>query len=253
MKEVSKEEWFGSKLKKGFFIFEKNDYPRISQASYDPIIFYMANCAYQHRQKELFSMMEPFIFYDEEKKNFRMEWGDVKQFKEKLYSQAPLKDLKILGIGHKDPKFAECIRKLGADIKLIDLGEIGREKLALSSYKEVLGGEKFDIAISNGALNNSLRYGNFSGNFCALELYAIFAGMTRKNGHVIHINGNMLTTLFMVFFHLVGLDVIEYFRHSDGNDNFIMMMEKINSKEILSEEFRNIHDELKKRNPIRYA
>jgi len=103
-------------------------------------------------------------------------------------------------------------------------------------------------------LNNEpyIRYNNLSGNFCGLELYTIFANLTKKGGYSIHSDGNMVTSLFITFFQFVGLQTTEYFRHSNGENKFMIIMKKINNKITIHQEFDTIYTELKKRNPIRY-
>ena len=51
MHKTSKEEWLNKKLSGGFFIFDKNEFPKLTNTSYDPILFEIINSAYIKKNK----------------------------------------------------------------------------------------------------------------------------------------------------------------------------------------------------------
>lgn len=254
---ASKEEWYKKRIREGFFIFDKNDFFKFTDTSYDPLAFAIINSAYSTSPSQLFELLEPHIFFDNEKRDFRIDSRNIDQLKSDLLEKMPLKGMKILEIECKEPSFPEFLKSIGAEIESLSftkINEFNGNRITLNNYQDIFKDKKFDITLSNGLLSNDayIKYSNLSGNLCGLELYTIFANLTKKGGYSIHINGNMITSLFITFFQLVGMQTIEYFRHSDGQDRFMVIMKKINNKLTSYEEFSTIYSELKKRNPIRY-
>ena len=256
-KPLTKEDWYNKKIRDGFFIFDKNDFFKFTDTSYDPLAFAILNSAYASRPLQLFELLEPHIFFDNEKRNFRIDSRNIEQLKSDLLDKMPLKGMQILEIECKEPSFMEFLRSIGAEIESLSftkINEFNGARITLNNYKDIFKDKKFDITLSNGLLSNGpyIKYNNLSGNLCGLELYTIFANLTKKNSYSIHANGNMITSLFITFFQFVGMQAIEYFRHSDGQDRFMIIMKKLNNKVTGNEEFNRIYSELKKRNPIRY-
>lgn len=256
-KVMTKEEWYKKKTREGFFIFDKNEFPKLTDTSYDPILFALTNSAYSSKPSHFFELLEPHIYFDNEKRDFKIDSRNIEQLKNDLLSEKPLNGMQILELECKEPAFPDFLKSLGAEIapfSLTKISEFNGKRITLNNYQDVFKDNKFDITLSNGLLNNDtyIKYNNLSGNFCGLELYTIFANLTKKNGFSLHVNGNMITSLFITFFQLVGLQTVEYFRHSDGQDRFMIIMKKLNSKTTGYDEFSTIYTELKKRNPIRY-
>ena len=256
-KQLTKEEWYNKRIRDGFFIFDKDEFPKLTDTSYDPLIFVIVNSAYSSKLSHFFGILEPHIYFDNEKKDFKIDSRNIEQLKSDLLSEKPLKDMQILEIECKEQAFLEFLKSLGAEIDTLSTAKINDfngKRITLNNYKDIFNDKKFDITLSNGLLNNNayLKYDNLSGNYSGLEVYTIFANLTKKGGYSIHANGNMISSLFITFFQLVGLQTIEYFRHSDGQDRFMLVMKKVNNKATSYEEFNTIYSELKKRNPIRY-
>lgn len=254
---ITKEEWYNKKLREGFFIFSKDEFPKLTDTPYDPLLFAIVNSAYLSKPSHFFELLEPHIYFDNGKKDFRIDSRNIDQLKRELLAETPLKGMQILEIEAKEQVHLDFLKSLGAEIDAnssTKINDFNGKRITLDNYQEIFKDKKFDITLSNSLLDNSsyIKYNNLSGNFCGLELYTIFANITKKGGFSIHANGNMISSLFITFFQLVGLQTIEYFRHSDGQDKFMIIMKKINNKTTSSEEFNTIYTELKKRNPIRY-
>lgn len=254
---TAKEEWYSKKIREGFFIFNKNEYPAFTGTSYDPLLFAIVNSAYSKNPSKFFGILEPHIYFDNGRKDFRIDSRNIEQLKSDLLNDMPLKELQVLELESKEPSHLEFLKSLGAEIdqnSSTKINEFNAGRITLNNYKEVFHEKKYDITLSNGLLANGpyIRYNNLSGNLCGLELYAIFANLTKKDGFSLHADGNLISSLFITFFQLVGLQTVEYFRHADGNDKFMLIMKKLNNKFTNSEEFSVIYSELKKRNPIRY-
>lgn len=254
---ASKEDWYNKRIKGGFFIFDKGEFPALTDTSYDPLIFTLVNSAYASNPSRFFEILEPHIYFDNEKRNFKIDSRNIDQLKKDISSDTPLKGLKIFEMESKGAIHLEFLRGLGAEIdqnSSARINDFSGGRITLNNYQNTFKDKKFDITMSNGLLNNDayIKYSNLSGNLCGLELYTIFANLTKKGGYSIHINGNMITSLFITFFQLVGMQAIEYSRHSDGDGKFMIIMKKINNKVTSPEEFSAIYAELKKRNPIRY-
>ena len=254
---AAKEEWYNKRVKEGFFIFNKNEFPAFTDTAYDPLLFAVINSAYEKKISKFFDILEPHIYFDNGKKDFRIDSRNIEQLKSDLLNDMPLKGIHVLEIESKEPSHLEFLKSLGAEIdsnSSTKINEFNVGRITLNNYKDVFQGKKYDITLSNGLFDNGpyIKYNNLSGNFCGLELYTIFANLTKKGGFSIHANGNMVTSLFITFFQLVGLQTVEYFRHSDGQDKFMIIMNKINNKTTSPDEFNTVYTELKKRNPIRY-
>ena len=101
--------------------------------------------------------------------------------------------------------------------------------------------------------NSGIKYEKHSAVFSGFELYSIFSNITKKNGFSIHANGSVISSLYETYFQFIGFKVIEYFRNSDGDFNFTMIMKKMNEKQTTYDEFFYIYSELKKRWPTRYG
>jgi len=256
-KPLTKEEWYNKRVRDGFFIFDKNEFPDFTETSYDSLIFVIVNSAYSSKPSHFFEILEPHIYFDNQKRDFKIDSRNIEQLKSDLLSEKPLKGMQILEIECKEQAFLEFLKSLGAEIDTFSTAKINDfngKRITLNNYKDIFNDKKFDITLSNSLLDNGpyIKYNNLSGNFCGLELYTIFANITKKNGFSIHANGNMVSSLFITFFQFVGMQTIEYFRHSDGHDRFMIIMKKVNNKTTSYGEFNTIYSELKKRNPIRY-
>ncbi|MBI2130279.1 hypothetical protein HYU10_00755 [Candidatus Woesearchaeota archaeon] len=255
---VTKEEWFRKRVREGFLIFEKDDYPRLTETSYDHLVFAIINSAYAGKQERFYEIMEPHIFFDNGRNQFRIDSRNIEQLKQELLADLPLKGMRMLEIEAKEASHIEFLKSLGAEFdqnSFKKINEFDGKRITLNNYNEFFKDNGFDAVFTNGLLHNGpyIKYNSLSGNLCGLELFTIAANITKKNGFNFHADGNMITSLFMTFFQFVGLQPIEYFRHSDGQDRFMILMKKVNSKVTGFGEFTTIYTELKKRNPIRYG
>ena len=73
LQNLSKREWFNSKLRKNFLVFDKNQFPKFMDTSYDPTIFAVINAAYILKDKldDFFKVVEPLIVFDKNKNTFK--------------------------------------------------------------------------------------------------------------------------------------------------------------------------------------
>ena len=257
VQELSKSELFKKNLMEGFFIFEKGEFPALTGTEYDPIIFSIVNSAYAENSARFFDILEPHLAFDAIKKKVSMKRGTASKLNEEIIKDQPLNGKKVFEIEAKETGHLDYLRTLGAEVDSNSVKKLSdfEGRLTLKNYSDFFRNGKFDIILSNGIFNNNnyIKYGNFGANYCGLELYTIFSNISKKGGYTFHANGNMISSLFITFFQFIGQQTIEYFRHSSGEEKFMMIMSKINNKVTSYEEFLSIYTELKKRNPIRYG
>jgi len=113
---ITKEEWYNKKIKEGFFIFDKDEFPKLTNTSYDPIIFALVNSAYAPKPSRFFELLEPHIYFDNEKRDFKIDSRNIDQLKKDLLSDMPLKGLQILEMESKEASHLEFLKSLGADV-----------------------------------------------------------------------------------------------------------------------------------------
>lgn len=256
----SKEEWFNKKLRSGFFIFDKNQFPRFTNSSYDPVLFEIINSAYilKNRLNDFFKSSEPLIVFDEKKNDFMLDGSKADEIKEALLKDKILSGLTIFELNPKGTLHLKFLEELGAIIpEKVNSNSIpitGENAIKLKSWNSYLN-EKYDITFSNELMdsNSGIKYDKHSDVFSGFELYAVYANITKKNGFSFHANGSVISSLYETYFQFIGFKVIDYFRNTDGNFNFTMIMQKINEKQIRFDEFFYIYTELKKRWPTRYG
>lgn len=256
----SKEEWFKKKLRNGFFIFDKNQFPRFTNSSYDPVLFELINSAYitKNRLNDFFKTLEPLIVFDDKKNDFILNDLKVSEIKEVLLKDKILSGLTIFELNPKGNLHLEFLEEFGAiiseKVKNNSIPIAGENPIKLKNWNNYLD-EKHDITFSNELMDNNsgIKYEKHSDVFSGFELYAVYANITKKNGFSLHANGSVISSLYETYFQFIGFKVIEYFRNTDGNFNFTMIMQKINEKQMTFDEFFYIYTGLKKRWPTRYG
>ncbi|MEK6984297.1 MAG: hypothetical protein AABX33_07020 [Nanoarchaeota archaeon] len=256
----SKEEWFKLKLRSDFFIFNKNEFPGFTDTSYDPVLFEIVNSAYlaKNRIGDLFRNLEPLIAFDEKKQDYKLEVSKLAELKIALLKDSILSGLTVFELNPRGNSHLVFLEEIGAIIpeevknNLIPIG--GKDAIKLKNWNGYIN-DKYDITFSNGLMDNKsgIKYDNHSDVFSGFEMYSVYANITKKNGFSLHSNGSVISSLYETFFQFIGFKVAEYFRNSDGQFNFTMIMKKINDKQTNFEEFFYIYNELKKRWPTRYG
>ncbi len=108
-----------------------------------------------------------------------------------------------------------------------------------------LSGQRFDLTFSNGLLSQSEVQRS-------MELYAVFANITKKDGYSIHACGSHVSTLYSTFLDFLGFRICSYFRFGSGRDDFVLVLRKYNGRETTLEEFRDLYQLLQARDPARY-
>lgn len=260
MQQPGKENWFKKKLRSGFFIFDKNEFPSFTNTSYDPVLFEIINSAYikKNRLNDLFKALQPLIIFDEKKDDFRIDGSKIEEIRVILLSDKILSGLTVFEINPKGNAHLDFLKEIGALISsqvknnLIPIS--GENAIKLKNWNSYIN-DKYDITFSNELMDNNsnIKYDNHSDIFSGFELYALYANITKKNGFSMHANGSVISSLYETYFQFIGFKVIDYFRNSDGKFNFTMIMEKINEKQTSYDEFFYIYTELKKRWPTRYG
>lgn len=260
MEQISKEDWFKKKLRNGFFIFDKNEFPRFTNTSYDPILFGIINSAYILKgiSDNFFKILEPMIIFDEKKGDYRIDGSKVSEIKSALLKDGVLSGLTVFELNPKVNIHINFLEELGANVpeqvKNNSISISGEHAIKLKNWGNYVNG-KYDITFSNELMdeNSGIKYDKHSAVFSGFELYSIYANITKKNGFSLHANGSVISSLYETFFQFIGFRIIEYFRNSDGEFNFTMIMKKINEKQTNYDEFFYIYTELKKRWPTRYG
>ncbi|MBO06273.1 MAG: hypothetical protein QGI89_01135 [Candidatus Woesearchaeota archaeon] len=258
LQNLSKREWFNSKLRKNFLVFDKNQFPKFMDTSYDPTIFAVINAAYILKDKldDFFKVVEPLIVFDKNKNTFKIDNLQSEKIKEMLFHDKMLSGLTLFEFNPKGTEHLDFLRQLGAEIsdQTEHIPAAGSDVIKLKNWKSYFN-KKYDITFSNGLMdeNSSIKYEKHTAVFSGLELYTLFANITKKTGFSIHSNGSIISSLYETFFQFIGFNVIEYFRTNDENFKFTMIMQKINKKETNFDEFFYIYHELKKRWPTRYG
>ena len=260
MHKTSKEEWLNKKLSGGFFIFDKNEFPKLTNTSYDPILFEIINSAYikKDKLKEFFKILESLIVLDERKNDYRVNSSNVDTIKNAVSGDKILSGLTVFELNPKGRAHLDFLEEMGAtitdEVRLNSIPVSGENAIKLSNWHKYVGG-KYDITFSNELMHDSsgIKYGKHSAVFSSFELYTVYANMTKKDGFSIHSNGSAISSLYETYFQFIGFKVIEYFRNSDGEFNFTMIMKKINEKQTNYDDFFYAYSELKKRWPTRYG
>ena len=256
----AKEPWFNKKLRNGFFIFDKNEFPRFTNTSYDPLLFVIINSAYikKNRLDVLFKTLEPFIVFDEKKNDFRIDSSKSSDIKDFLLKNKVMSGLKIFELSPKGNVHLNFLQELGAiipdSLKNSPIPIHGENAIKLGNCSSYIN-EKYDITFSNEMMDehSGINYGKHSGIFSGFELYSVYANATKKDGFSLHANGSVISSLYETYFQFIGFKVIDYFRNADGKHAFTMIMKKLNEKQTSYDEFFYMYTELKKRWPTRYG
>ena len=107
------------------------------------------------------------------------------------------------------------------------------ERVTLESYKKFFP-KKVDFSLSSRviSLGSGMEYGNHSSKYCAFELFACFANITKKDGYSIQYADTVGRCMeYAPFLDLVGLKLVEI---HGGN---IFVYQKINNDRISKKEF----------------
>jgi len=252
----SKLQIFHEKTINGIVLFEKDKFPRIIDSSYYPLIFNIINCSFliKNDLNGFFSIIEPFVEFNQQKNIFTIEDSRVNEFKKTLSNADILKGIEILeimpaniGQGHLD--FLNAMKANTNSLMVKD----NEGSLNLQNFNSKIN-KKFDITFSNNLLhdNEYIEDEKHSNVYRSMEIYAILSNLTKKNGYSVHCHGTYISSLYEPYFQFLGFKVIDYFRVETGPYNFGIVLKKFNDREITDEKFNYLYAELKKRNPIRY-
>ena len=252
----SKVQIFHEKTRNGIVLFDKDKFPEVLGSSYDSLILNIINCSFliKNNLNGFFSIIEPFVEFNQVKNIFEIEDSKVSEFKRTLSSINALSGmelLEIMPIGAKT-EHTGFLSKIGANAASLmakDNGSI----LNLRNFNSKIN-KKFDMTFSNHLLHDSISIEDekHSNAYRAMELYAILSNFTKKSGYSVHCHGAYISSLHETYFQFLGFKVIDYFRVETGPYNFGIILKKMNNKELTSEEFDYLYAEMRKRNPIRY-
>lgn len=162
-------------------------------------------------------------------------------------------------------KSAEYLDKITLDKPLsgLKLGYLGEKSYLLNRFFEKLGGRaleispggqtEFDITFSSCHFDQAeLKKSHGNTKIRALLDYAELANQTRAGGYSINAAGSYVSTLYNLFFQVIGFEVADYFRIGKADNEFTIILRKLNRKKTTQEETEYLYSELKHRNPIRY-
>lgn len=259
IKQISKQEWFNKRLRSNFFIFDKNEFPKFTNTSYDPVLFEIINSAYiiKDRLDDFFKVLEPLIVFDDKKNDFVIDGAKAGEIKNMLLSDRILSSLTVFELNPKGTAHLDFLQSMGAIIPKETKNGMqisGNNSIKLKNWNDLIK-DKYNITFSNWLMDESsgIKYENHSAVFSGFEFYSVFANITKKNGFSLHSNGSVISSLYDTYFQFIGFKVIEYFRNADGNFNFTMILKKINDKVTSYDDFLYVYTELKKRWPTRYG
>ena len=211
----SKEEWFKKKLIANFLIFDKNEFPKFTNTSYDPVLFEIINSAYIQKNllTDFFGILEYFVVFDEKKNNYRIDGSKTAEIKEALLRGKILSGFKIFELNPKGNAHLNFLEELGGIIpnRVRDnsIPISGNDAIKLKNWHNYID-DKYDITFSNGLMdeNSGIKYEKHSATFSGFEVYAIYANITKKDGFSLHSNGSVISSLYETFFQFIGFKVI---------------------------------------------
>ena len=207
---------------------------------------------------KFFKILEPLIIFDEKKNDYKIDGSKAQEIKKALLKDKVLSGLKLFELNPKANVHINFLEELGASIpeqvKNNSIPISGDQAIKLNNWKNYID-DKYDITFSNELMdeNSGIKYDKHSAVFSGFELYSVYSDITKKNGFSLHANGKAISSLYETYFQFIGFKVIDYFRNSDGDFNFTIIMKKINEKQTTYDEFFYIYNELKKRWPTRYG
>ena len=250
----SKLQLLSEKFGSDFVVFAKDMFPKLLGNSYDALLFLLANAAFKMKDDvaSFYRLIEPYVELDPVKSVLVFE--DVKA-NELLKDAARHKILGGLSAFELAPKgssqeHAGIIKALGCDFSSFN---VASAPIGLNSFKEFVNG-KFDLTFSSWLLHDTsgIDDGVHSNVYRSMELYSVFANLTKLNGYSIHTYGSYLSTLYETFLDFIGFRIVKYFRISSAPYGFAVVLKKYNDKEIKFEEFVYLYRMLQLRNPTRY-
>ncbi|MBI3035993.1 hypothetical protein HYY71_06755 [Candidatus Woesearchaeota archaeon] len=256
----AKESWFNKKLRSGFFIFDKNEFPKFTNTSYDPLLFGIINSAYIRKNMldAFFRALEPFIVFDEKKSDYRIDSSKSEEIKKLFLKDRILSGLTVFELGSKGSIHLDLLQELGAIVpdntKNSRIPIQGENSIKLKNWSDYIK-EKYDITFSNELMDerSGIKYEKHSDVFSGFEMFSVYANITKKDGFSLHANGSVISSLYETYFQFIGFKVIDYFRNADDKHAFTIIMKKFNEKQTSYDEFFYIYTELKKRWPTRYG
>jgi hypothetical protein len=227
-----------------FIPFEKDNFPKLS--SYGGILLPLAYaaCKIRNDTRGYNSLLEQFTHKSDGLLKF--DASAEKDFLATLANKRVL-DTKCFELLPKtgSMEHLSTFRGIGCDITAIKLSD---DRLNLQNYKDAVN-DKFDITFSKGLLDIS----NASSSKRAMELYALFSNITRKNGYSIHAAGNYVSTLYSTLLDFIGFRIVSFFKFGSGQNESVIILQKYNSKETTAEEFEYLYNMLQDRDKLRYS
>lgn len=228
-----------------FLIFEKGKHPTLEGYD-DPVIFYVVNAGaiINGKNNELKEITKKYSSVNEKTGSLEFDNGKNKELYKELLDMKILEDVKIAALGTKAGLYLRILEKLGANSKQLVIGK------DLFSEND----EKFDIVFSSGHFDPEelKKFNSENIKKFALDYFCKAANLTKFNGYNIHSYGEYISTLYNLFFQVIGFDISEYFRNDNSVQGFTIILRKINDQHIDKEKADYLYEELKHRNPIRY-
>lgn len=249
----SKLQIFSEKFGSDFVSFEKDKFPKLLNNDSDCALFFLLNAAFKLRGNLMgfYRMVEPYVELDPAKGVLGFEGVKANELlkdavRKKIFTGLSLFELVPKGAAGLGSVLSEMGGSFGSF-------NIGTAPLSLKNYKDFAKG-KFDLTFSTWLLHDTsgIDDGLHSNVRRSMEMYSIFANLTKLNGYSIHAFGSYVSTLYETFLDFTGLRVVKYLRVSSSPYGFLVVLKKYNDKEMSYEEFEYIYKMLQSRNPIRY-
>lgn len=230
MEEQNKQKKLGS-------IMPEGDYLKCLKNPKDFTILYIVNAAYtlKNKQEELKKILMGIDFDG----NSSINLFDI------FIKNRALSGLTIGGLGKIASLYLRLLERMGAKTKEI----IYNKNLEVPQLEAPL-----DITFSIGHFDSCeiKKIDVLNPKVRAFQDYALMSNTTKMNGFSINSNGDYITTLYNLFFQLIGFKIEEYFRSESSEKGFTLVFQKMNNLAVKPEDFDYIFFELKKRNPTRY-
>jgi hypothetical protein len=231
-----------------FIIFENNQYPEITDPHDDAAIFYIINAGYilKNRQKEFEDILYNYAEFEKKSGKYKFNKDKSKDFLDLIIKQRALSEISVGALGNIAGHYLRLLEKMGAKTKQIDL-----ENEPLKAFN---GWQSFDITFSIGQLDleEMKKHNPKNPKMLVFQNYALLSNLTKMDGFSINSNGDQITTLYDLFFQLVGFKIKEYIKTQNLDYGFTIILRRLNNQKISESEFDYIFQEIKKRNPIRY-
>lgn len=220
-----------------FISFQRNKFKWLTDPN-EFTILHVINAAYILKNK-----------HEEFKKilaDTQLDTGESQNLFDIFIKNMALSGFSIGGLGKIASMYLRLLERMGARTRHID----PNKSSILPQEKEL-----FDITFSIDHFDSEemKKIDVKNPKMQALQNYTLLSNQTRMEGFSINSNGDYTTTIYDLFFQLIGFRIREYFRSGNSEKGFTIILQKINNITVKPEDFNYILLELKKRNPIRYS